>query len=103
MKIFGLKNCDSCRKALKSLDGAEFIDVRADGISEDILVSAYDKFGSALINSRSTTWRQLSETDKRLPPVALLKTHPTVMKRPLILHNGEYFLGWTPAVQAALG
>ena len=47
MKLYGLKNCDSCRKAMKSLPHAEFVDVRADGVPADQLAAAYSALGDA--------------------------------------------------------
>ena len=40
MKLYGLKNCDTCRKALKALPQAELVDVRADGVPGDVLAAA---------------------------------------------------------------
>jgi len=37
MKIYGLKNCDTCRKALKALVQAELVDVRSDGVAADAI------------------------------------------------------------------
>jgi arsenate reductase len=102
MILYGLKNCDTCRKALKKIDLATFVDVRAEGVPDEILEKAIAQFGNALINSRSTTWRQMSDADREMAPLELLKKHPTVMKRPLIDRDGEFFLGWTPKVQSAL-
>ncbi len=102
MIIYGLKNCDTCRKALKVLQDATFRDVRADGVPVDVLKSAYAAFGAALVNTRSTTWRGLSEAERGSDPLELLAAHPTLMKRPLIAHKGELFLGWTNDVQSAL-
>lgn len=102
MIIYGLKNCDTCRKALKSLPNAEFRDVRVDGVPSDLLKSAYQQFGNALLNTRSTTWRSLDETERAKDPLDLLVTHPTLMKRPLIDQGGALSLGWTKDVQEKL-
>lgn len=103
MKIYGLKNCDTCRKAGKTLTDAEFVDVRAGGVPTEVLAKAYEVLGEALVNTRSTTWRGMDEATRALPVLDLLAKEPTVMKRPLIAHEGEFFLGWTPKVQTALG
>lgn len=102
MNLYGLKNCDTCRKALKSLPDAVLLDVRAEGVPADILKQAHAKFGGALLNTRSTTWRQLPEEDRQKPLLTLLAEHPTLMKRPLIDRDGELFLSWSKEVQAAL-
>ena len=103
MRLYGLKTCDTCRKALKSLPDAEFVDVRADGVPESVLEQALEAFGGALLNTRSTTWRGLDEEQRTRPPLELLAEHPTLMKRPLIDQNGRLFLGWGPETRAGLG
>jgi len=102
MHLYGLKNCDTCRKAIKSLPQAVFVDVRSEGVPADILQKAHEKFGAALLNTRSTTWRQLDEAERQKPALELLADHPTLMKRPLIDADGELFLSWSKDVQAAL-
>lgn len=102
MIIYGLKTCDTCRKAIKSLPDAEFIDVRSVGIPTQVLEDAYLALGEKLLNTRSTTWRELSQDERKRPALALLRDHPTLMKRPLIQTSGQFYLGWTPEVQAAL-
>ncbi|WP_299687487.1 ArsC/Spx/MgsR family protein [uncultured Tateyamaria sp.] len=103
MEIYGLKTCDTCRKAIKALPEARFVDVRAEGVPDDVMAAARARFGDALVNTRSTTWRGLSETERAGTPEALLAAHPTLMKRPLIVAGTEMHLGWTKDVQAALG
>ncbi len=104
MKLYGLKNCDTCRKALKSLEAAghavDYIDVRADGVTPNELQRFWDAFGDSLLNTRSTTWRGLGETERAKDPLTLLVDHPTLMKRPVIDQDGSLSLGWTKDVQA---
>ncbi|MFW8634078.1 arsenate reductase family protein [Cribrihabitans pelagius] len=103
MKIYGLKNCDTCRKALKQLPEAEFVDVRAEGVPAPLLQAALTQFGGKLVNTRSTTWRGLDESERTRPPLELLQAHPALMKRPLIDAGGTLCLGWDKSTQAALG
>lgn len=103
MRLFGLKNCDTCRKALKTLVEAEFVDVRAQGVPDDVIAQALAQFGAALVNSRSTTWRNLTEAERAIAPLDLLAMYPTLMKRPLIEKDGQFYLGWGKDVQTALG
>ncbi|SEK40595.1 arsenate reductase [Roseovarius nanhaiticus] len=102
MRIFGLKNCDTCRKAAKALPEAELIDIREHPLPDALLARAHDTFGDALVNTRSTTWRGLDEEERAGPPLDLIRAHPALMKRPLIEDGDELYLGWTPQVQAAL-
>lgn len=106
MKIYHLKSCDTCKKAIKALaDRApELIDIRADGVPPLTLKSWLATLGpETLINRRSTTWRGLSEADRNEDPLALIFVHPTLIKRPVIELDGKVFCGWTPEVRAALG
>lgn len=102
MKLYGLKNCDTCRKAYKALPGAAFVDLRADGVPSELMAAAYARFGDKLVNTRSTTWRGLSESDRARPALDLLADHPALMKRPLIVDADDMWLGWDKTVQAAL-
>ena len=66
IKVFGLKNCDTCRNVLKWLNNSGFIhefhDIRdnkidADAVNRWILAVGLD----SLLNTRSTTWRGLPD------------------------------------------
>lgn len=100
MIIYGLKNCDTCRKALRSLPDATLVDVRADGVPDDVMARAFAQFGAALLNTRSTTWRGLDAQERDQDPLALIAAHPALMKRPLIDADGTLYLGWTKDVAA---
>ena len=114
LTIYHLKNCDSCKKAIKALnavkDGAVYdmtlVDVRADGITKTELENMIDQIGhEVLVNTRSTTWRTLSDEEKAglnaAKALALLQKHPTLMKRPVIDDGTSYHVGWSKAVQDA--
>jgi len=105
MRFFGLKTCDTCRKALKLLADrdVEVIDVRADGVSDADRTAILAAFGVGALNTRSTTWRGLSEDERAQDPAVLLAAHPTLMKRPVIELNGVWYQGWTPETRAAIG
>lgn len=90
--VYGLKNCDTCKRALAWLadEGIEnnFLDVRADGLDGDKLRAWIDELGwEVLVNTRGTTWRGLEAADKDgLDPskaAALILAHPALMKRPV--------------------
>lgn len=104
--VYGLKNCDTCRKALKDLVEAErphrFIDVREEVDRVRKVPSWLDAVGPVLVNTRSTTWRNLSPEDRAIAeedPAGLLIAHPTLIKRPVIEIGEEVRIGWTPAVK----
>ncbi len=98
MRLFGLKTCDTCRRAMRELAAAGWspvlVDVRADGVEMADLERFYAAFGAALVNRRSTTWRGLSEAERAGDHIALIQAHPTLMKRPVIVADGRLTLGW---------
>ncbi len=100
VEIYGLKNCDTCRKALKALPDASLIDVRAEGVPEALMARAFAEFGDKLLNTRSTTWRGLDADEREQAPLELLAKHPALMKRPLILAGDTLFLGWAAETAA---
>ena len=107
MQIYGLKNCDTCRKALKALKAAghevRLVNIRAEPPGRAMLAAFEARFGAALLNTRSTTWRGLNEEARKGAPVDLIAAHPSLMKRPVIrADDGTLYLGWSDAVQAAL-
>ena len=67
-KLFGLKNCDTCKKALKDLEASgaapEFVDIRAEADLKTLLPRWIAAAGEKLVNRSSTTWRGLSDEDK---------------------------------------
>ena len=108
MELYGLKNCDGCKKALKALQSSgqfvEFIDLRATPVEVARLQKWLDEHGDAvLINRKSTTWRGLDDEARQQPVLALLTANPTLVKRPVIERGENSFVGWTTEVQTALG
>ncbi len=104
MRFFGLKSCDTCRKALRALHAAghhpDVIDVRADGVGAADHAAMIAAFGGAVINRASTTWRTLTDAQKAQDAAVLLAQHPTLMKRPVIACDGAWTIGWKADVQA---
>lgn len=104
--LYGLKNCDTCRKATRALQdaghAATLSDVRANPLTEAQIAAFSTAFADALINTRSATWRGMDEGDRALPVSALLARHPAVMKRPVIAVDNRLYLGWTPDTRKAL-
>jgi len=111
MILHGLKNCDTCRKAIKVLEAAghevSFHDVRVDGVTKKQITEWAKAVGwETLLNTRSTTWRSLSEKDKagvdEKSAIALMVDHPTLIKRPVIQSGSEIVVGWSKETQASL-
>ena len=101
--IYGIKTCDTCRKAIKAMPQAQFRDIRAEPLTQEERTEFLAAFGDALINRASTTWRGLDDAAKEQPSQDLLAQHPALMKRPVIRANGALYLGWKADVQKALG
>ena len=93
--LYGLSNCDTCRKARKWLDrfGVEhaFVDYRDQRQAPGTLLEWRDALGGwdAMINKSSTTWRTLPETRKSPGSDAewklLLKEYPQLVRRPVVV------------------
>ncbi|HCV95614.1 MAG TPA: arsenate reductase [Stenotrophomonas sp.] len=104
--VYGLKNCDTCRKATKWLDRFavpyEFVDYRQAPPSPQMLIAWAGQAGSfaALVNKSSTTWRQLPDNRKAAASDAewklLLREHPQLIKRPVVVSaDGVMTQGFT--------
>lgn len=96
--LFGIKNCDTVKKARKWLDAQgvdyRFHDFREDGLDKAQVKSWIAELGwETLVNKRSTTWKQLdaatreSLNDSTVVPIIL--DNPTLIKRPL-LDTGDH-------------
>jgi arsenate reductase len=72
-------------------------------VPAQLLEQALQQFEGSLVNTRSTTWRSLSEAERQGDPLELLRAHPALMKRPLIEKDGALYLGWTAETRSALG
>lgn len=107
MKIYGIKNCDTMKKALKWLESNgsefEFHDYKKAGISSELadeLLANVDV--NTLINARGTTFRQLSDDDKaaikdqqdKAVAKRIMLDNPSVIKRPVLEHQGQYLVGF---------
>ncbi len=106
IQVYGLNSCDTCRKARRALQAADksfsFTDVRLNKLGEADLRLFYNVLGEDLINRRSTTWRNLGESERAKAPVSLLLEYPALMKRPVIEYRGKLYLGWNSDVQSVL-
>jgi arsenate reductase len=109
--LYGLKNCDTCRKALKWLAGQgidhHFFDIRADGLDRNRIAAWAGALGwEAVLNRRSTTWRQIPEADRadldEARAVDLMAANPTLIKRPVIETGAATLVGFTKDTEAAL-
>ena len=109
LTLYGLKNCDTCRKAMRELDSTGhdvvLVDIRAEADLKTKVPQWLKALGpDELVNKRSTTWRSLSTHEKSQveqgKAEALLIGNPTLIKRPVIETGANVYVGWTKDVQA---
>ena len=104
LTVYGIKQCDTVRKALKWLDENDiehrFHDFRSDGLQAELLQNWLDSdFSGQLVNRRSTTWRQLSEMQRQSQGemlLNLLMQFPTLIKRPVFVTDHIVAIGFNP-------
>ncbi|QSX42620.1 ArsC family reductase [Shewanella cyperi] len=106
MKLFGIKNCDTVKKARKWLEtnqlAVDFHDFRDDGLDSATLEAWVDDLGwEALFNKRSTSFRALSDADKAnlnaVKAQTLMLANPTLIKRPVLVHGSQIACGFSEA------
>ena len=109
--IYGLNNCDTCRKALKWMDaeGLEhhFKDVRVEALQSKTIARWISVVGwEVLLNQRGTTWRALRDTDKHTigkdKSLALMSMHPALIKRPVFELDETVLVGFKDDVRETL-
>lgn len=100
--LYGIKNCDTIKKARRWLDEQQveyrFHDYRADGLDRALLESFIAELGwEPLLNTRGTTWRKLDEATRATinnadAAAALMVEMPAIVKRPLLCAPGKPML-----------
>ena len=113
IRIYGIKNCDTMKKARTWLEQHgvpyEFHDYKSAGIDRGRLQGWCKKAGwEVLLNRSGTTFRKLPETDRadldERKAVALMLAQPSMIKRPVLERGGQLIVGFKPETyQAALG
>lgn len=103
--IFGIKACDTMKKARTWLDGRgvayHFHDYKAAGIDEATLKRWAGEVGwEALLNRSGTTFRALPDADKQdldeAKAIALMVRQPSMIKRPVVEGAGPLLVGFKP-------
>lgn len=99
MIVYGIKNCNTVKKATDWLNkhnqNFEFHDYKSKGITSAQLKEWSKQVGwVSLVNKRGTTWRQLGETVQskittEKSAIALMIEKTSVIKRPLLEKNGK--------------
>jgi len=107
--IYGIKNCDTMKKARAWLDGQGvkyvFHDYKSAGIARDKLKAWSDKLGwETLLNRAGTTFRKLPDADKEglneRKALALMLAQPSMIKRPVLEVGSKLLVGFSPDAYA---
>ena len=107
--IYGIKNCDTMKKARAWLDSHGvtygFHDYKSEGIAKDKLRHWCDELGwETLLNRAGTTFRKLSDDDKQdlneRNALALMLAQPSMIKRPVLDLGGKLLVGFKPEIYA---
>jgi len=105
--IYGIKNCDTMKKAFNWLDENAypyvFFDYKKQGLDEAVLKKALDKHGwEVVINKRGTTWRALDDEAKDAMnnenALKIAAQNPSILKRPMLVHGDTILIGFSPAL-----
>jgi arsenate reductase len=103
--IYGIKNCDTMKKARAWLEANKiaygFHDYKSSGIEKTVLEGWTTKVGwEALINRAGTTFKKLPDADKndltQKKAIALMLAQPSMIKRPVLEAKGKLTLGFSP-------
>ena len=106
IKIYGIKNCDTMRKAFAWLDERgipyDFHDYKKEGADAAKLKEWADRVGwEKLANTRGPTWRKIPDAKKAglTAPraLALLKEYPSAIRRPIVEKGAKLLVGFEPA------
>jgi arsenate reductase len=109
--IYGIKNCDTMKKAQAWLDGKgvayDFHDYKTAGIDKAKLEGWVKKAGwETLLNKAGTTFRKLPDADKtdltEAKAITLMLAQPSIIKRPVLeVGGGKIVVGFKPEAYAA--
>ena len=108
--IYGIKNCDTMKKAFVWLDNHKiryaFHDYKASGIDKERLGAWVAAQGwEVLLNRAGTTFRKLPDADRdgvtEKKAIALMLAQPSMIKRPVLDVKGKLVVGFKPEIYAA--
>ena len=109
--IYGIKNCDTMKKAKTWLDARgiahELHDYKKQGIDAASLSRWVDALGwETVLNRAGTTFRALPDADKQdidaKKAVALMLAQPSMIKRPILDRDGVLTAGFKPDIYETL-
>lgn len=110
IRVLGIANCDTVRKARGWLDAHgiayEFVDFKKTPPAREAIERWCERLGAdTVVNRRGTTWRKLeaavqARADTPAGAVALLLAHPSAIKRPVVESGNEVWVGFDEATFA---
>jgi arsenate reductase len=109
--MYGIRNCDTVKKARAWLDkhGVEyaFHDYKAAGVEVDRLIRWSGELGwEALLNRAGTTFRKLPDPDKQnlteKKALALMLAQPSMIRRPVLELRDKLIVGFKPELYKSL-
>ncbi|MGY8986516.1 MAG: ArsC family reductase [Sphingomonadales bacterium] len=109
--IYGIKNCDTVKKALKWLEAEEvdhiFHDFRRDGLDEELLQTWIDVVGwKILLNKRGTTFRNLPDDQKihvdEISAYCLMLEQVAIIRRPVMVGSHGISVGFTEEIRTRI-
>jgi len=109
--IYGIKNCDTMKKARSWLTSHgvahEFHDYKVAGIERAKLEGWIASVGwEVLLNRAGTTFRKLPDKDKtnvtEARAIKLMLEQPSMIKRPVLEHGKKVMVGFSPETYSAL-
>ncbi|WP_178862350.1 Spx/MgsR family RNA polymerase-binding regulatory protein [Thiomicrorhabdus cannonii] len=110
MKMYGIPNCDTVKKARKYLEthqlAYDFHDFKKQGL-DIALLESWLQFQplEKLVNKRSTSWKQLDDAQKTAllnGDLNVLLTTPTLIKRPVLVSANDVIIGFDEKAYEAL-
>ena len=110
-QLFGIENCDQCRKARQWLRArgvsVQFHDLRRDGLTIQMLERWLTRVPwDSLLNRRGQSWRKLEESQRREVVdrdslIELLLAEPLLVKRPVLEASDRLLIGFSEAAYAS--
>jgi Spx/MgsR family transcriptional regulator len=113
LKIYGIKNCSSMKKAFDLLTeqglSYEFHDYKKQGIDAETVKIWLDALGQdVVLNKKGTTWRKLGEEEQQTALssedalINALTTHTSLIKRPILATSTGFIAGFDETVYRGL-
>jgi len=111
LRIYGIKNCGTMKKAFEWLDAQHipysFHDYKKNGVDAVTLTNWTDEVGwQKLLNTKGTTWRGLSDAERAdidaVKAIELMEAKPSLIRRPVITGAAKLLVGFDPALYAEI-